>query len=314
MRGYGYLRSRTRRWARGRGKTWNSRSVARRMARGVRWALCFALLAGGAGGGLMPGVARASTPGITWLIDAHALTLLKNAGASSSLLNEAFGGSRTYVPGRPAPGSLGMPTATYYSYAAIKTAFSNGTLPGPYHAVLLDMEHWRYTPTSEQKSPATYEKLSAQLVHGHTVDGRKMLFITAPAVDLVRARCTCSSGSSARQQYLTWDIAGGAARYADAFDIQGQNDERDISSYESFVGKAAGQARAANSHVAVLAGLSTDNGPQEVYGYQLINAYQAVRGKVAGYWLNIPGPSNQCPSCGGPYPGPALTLLRKIYG
>lgn len=63
----------------------------------------------------------------------------------------------------------------------------------------------------------------------------------------------------------------------------------------------------------MLAGLSTDNGSQEVYGYELIKAYQAVQHATAGYWLNIPGRSPQCPQCRGPYPGPAVTLLRKIY-
>jgi hypothetical protein len=280
----------------------------------MHWILCLALLVGVTGAVMSPIGAGASAPDITWLINAHAITLLRQAGANSSLLDEAFGDAHSYVPGKPSPGSLGMPTATYYSYADIKTAFSKGALPGPYRAVLLDMEHWDATPTTEQDSPAKYEQLAAQLAHSHSVDGNRMLFITAPAVDLVRARCACSTGSSARQQYLDWDFAGGAARYADVFDVQAQNDERDVPSYDSFVSKAAQQARTANRHVTVLAGLSTDNGSQEVYGYQLTNAYHAVQDEVAGYWLNIPGPSTQCPSCGGPWPGPALTLLQNIYG
>jgi hypothetical protein len=238
--------------------------------------------------------------------------LLRGAGASSTLMTEAFGGTRAYVFGKP--GSLGIPTVTYDSYTAIQKAFADGALPGKYRAVLLDMEHWTFTPLAEQRSPATYERMAANLVHSRMVAGHPMLLIDAPAVDIVRARCGCSSGASARQHYLTWDIAGGAARYADVIEIQAQNDERDLPSFKQFVAAAARQARAAHSAVAVLAGLSTDNGAQEVSGSQLYQAYLGVRGLVAGYWLNIPGKSPQCPGCGGPYPKPALSLLRKIYG
>ncbi len=62
-----------------------------------------------------------------------------------------------------------------------------------------------------QINPAKYEQLAASLVHKHKVDGHTMLLIDAPAVDIVQARCSCP-GDSARQHYLQWDIAGGAAR------------------------------------------------------------------------------------------------------
>lgn len=266
------------------------------------------------GTGLVPAAASAGTsaPSLAWVMNSHAISELKAAGASGSLLDNAFGNGHSYVQGNPAPGSLGVPTVTYDSYADLAKAFSSGALPGHYRAVLLDLEDWPLTPAKEQVSPARYEQAAAALVHHHRVDGHRMLFITAPAVDIVKARCTCSS-DAARKQYLDWDIAGGAARYADVFDIQAQNDEQNVSSYQSFVTQAARQARAANPHVTVLAGLSTDNGSQEVYGYELIKAYQAVQHATAGYWLNIPGRSPQCPQCRGPYPGPAVTLLRKIY-
>jgi hypothetical protein len=253
----------------------------------------------------------ASAPKPTWVIDAHAVDLLRGAGASGTLLTEAFGGGRAYVPGPP--GSLGIPTATYVSYTAIRAAFADGALPGKYRAVLLDMEHWKFTPHQEQLDPAKYEQLAAALVHTHRVAGHKMLLIDAPAVDIVAARCGCS-GASARRYYLRSDIVGGAARYADVIDIQAQNDERSLSSYKQFVAMAAGQARKAHSAVVVLAGLSTDNGTHEVFGSQLYRAFLDVRGLVAGFWLNIPAKSPQCPNCGGPFPGPALFLLQKIYG
>ena len=252
-----------------------------------------------------PSARAATAPGLMWLVDAHAVSLLHGAGAGGALLARAFGGG--YVSGPP--GGLGIPTATYYSYAAISGAYADGALPGGYRAVLLDMEHWPLTPPAEQAQPARYERLAAGLVHAYG-----MLLIDAPAVDIVQARCTCASGPSQRRHYLAWDIAGGAARYADVIDIQAQNDERDLPGYQDFVAAAAQAAQAAHPGVAVLAGLSTDNGSQEVGGGQLQAAYRDVSGLVAGFWLNIPAKSAACPDCAGPYPGPALSLLRRIYG
>lgn len=251
---------------------------------------------------------RAAKP--TWVIDGHAVDLLRGAGASAKLLNEAFGGTRAYVSG-PA-GNLGIPTVTYDSYTAIKQAFADGALPGTYRAVLLDMEHWKFTPRAEQLNPAKYEQLAASLVHKHKVGGHAMLLIDAPASDIVQARCACK-GASVWQHYLDWDIAGGAARYADVIDIQAQGEELVLPSYKQFVTTAARQARQAHSAVVVLAGLSTDNGPREVFFSQLYQAYLGASPHVAGFWLNIPGPGSHCPKCGGPYPGPALSLLKKIY-
>lgn len=84
----------------------------------------------------------------------------------------------------------------------------------------------------------------------------------------------------------------------------------------------AGRAGGRRAHAHVLAGLSTSNGSQEVFGAQLFRAYRATRSLtfgtgqnlIAGFWLNIPAKSPQCPGCGGPFPGPALSLLHKIYG
>jgi hypothetical protein len=251
------------------------------------------------------------TPKHTWVIDAHAVDLLRGIGASGALLNEAFGGTRAYVSGPP--GGLGIPTATYDSYTAIQNAFADGALPGKYRAVLLDMEHWNFTPHVEQVNPAKYEQLAAALVHRHKAGGHAMLLIDAPASDIVQARCSCT-GASVWQHYLDWNIAGGAARYADVIDIQAQGLERVLPNYKQFVAAAARQARQAHSAVVVLAGLSTDNGSQEVLASQLYQAYLDVRGIVVGFWLNIPGPGPHCPKCGGPYPRPALSLLKKLYG
>jgi hypothetical protein len=217
--------------------------------------------------------ALAATAPSKWIINAHAITLLRGAGASNALLTEAFGGSHAYVSGMP--DGFGIPTVTYDSYSAVQKAFASGALPGKHQAVLLDLEHWSLTPAAEQSNPAKYEQLTAALVHAH-----QMLLITAPAVDIVEAQCACSTAAAQRQHYLSLNIAAGAARYANVIDIQAQNDERGVASYQAFVSVAASQARAANNSVVVLAGLSTDNGAIRVTGAQ---QFAAIR-PSARWW------------------------------
>ena len=75
---------------------------------------------------------------------------------------------------------------------------------------------------------------------------------------------------------------------------------------------AAKQARVARSAVVVLAGLSTDNGAQEVFGPQLLRAYRDVRGLVDGFWLNMPAKSAQCPAAEDHSPGPRCTCCGSL--
>lgn len=264
--------------------------------------------------------APATTKPIQWVIDAAAIKYLRDDKPPAGLLSKAF--SKAYVPGDPAIAGLGIPAVTYTSYVALSQAVTAGKLPGPYQAVLLDLEHWPATPFNEQVNTALYEQKSENLVHAVKLPGGgHMTFLTAPAVDLVFALCkekhiTCHGGAWARQHFLSWHLIGGAARYSDVVDIQAQGDELRLTSFAQFVVAAAAQAAAANRAVKAVVGLSTDNGKNEVFGYQLIKAFHAVWGKknVAGFWLNIPKKSTFCPACRGPFPGPALVLLKNVYG
>lgn len=261
---------------------------------------------------------------ITWIITANAIDHLRHAKprpAPPSLLSTAFG--KAYVPGNPGVAKLGIPAITFTSYTALSRAARAHQLPGPYRAVLLDLENWPQTPKAERRKPQRYERLAEQVVHGITLsNGHHMTFIATPGTDLARYICqvrnlTCKTSASIRQHCIAFDIAGQAARYSDVMDIQAQNTERDVPAFKKFVLQAAGQARKAHKGVRVLVGLSTDNGPHEVLGSQLIAAFEAVSGNanIDGFWLNIPDAHTKaCPDCGGPFPGPALTLLKHIYG
>jgi hypothetical protein len=49
----------------------------------------------------------------------------------------------------------------------------------------------------------------------------------------------------------------------------------------------------------LLAGLTTNNAAVAAFTPQdLMAAYEATRGSVAGYWLNVPTQDQFCPHCG----------------
>jgi hypothetical protein len=244
-----------------------------------------------------------------WIIDAHAITLLKGVGASQKLIDEAFNNNRTYVSGSTSAIAAddvpdAVRTVTYESYQAIKAAFADKKLPGDYKALLYDNEHWKFTPLVEQENPAHYEELVAQLARKHG-----MIFIATPAVDLVFATGKLVN-NSAYDTYLSRDIAGEAAKYANVLDIQAQGSEANLHLFTSFAGAAIKQARKANPRVILLVGIGTN----AVSRQQLYSAYLSMVGKADGYWLNIPGKSSYCPNCGAPRPAIGYYLLQKIYG
>jgi hypothetical protein len=245
-----------------------------------------------------------------WVIDDHAISLLQTVGASSALLSEAFNNDKTYAI-NPVPNTSSVPqamqTATFTSYQSISAAFANGTLPGAYNAVIYDNEDWNLTPLIEQQDPGAYERLAANLLHAHG-----LRYIASPAPDIVKATGMLEHGS-VYDTYISRNLAGAAAKYADEVDIQAQGSEADLSRYASFVAQAAQQARQANPKVVVLAGLSTDPNGVPVSGNQLENAYAAVNGIVDGYWLSIPGQSAACPDCDSPQPQAADDLLQQLY-
>jgi hypothetical protein len=99
------------------------------------------------------------------------------------------------------------------------------------------------------------------------------------------------------------NLVGAIAKVAGVVEIQAQSLERAPQTYRAFVRAAAAQARAANPHVTVLAGLST-NPPGPVVSSQ-------QRG-VAGFWLNVPGQGPRCPACNAPRPDLARQLLGQF--
>ena len=140
-----------------------------------------------------------------------------------------------------------VPLRSFKSFEGIRDALGTSALSPDVKGILYDYENWRFTPAEEQQNPAKYLKQAADLVHA-----QGLLFLTAPAVDLVPVLAPDSDRKRQDETYLRLGLAADGARYADVFDVQSQRFERDTGRYARFVREAATQARQANPKVMVL--------------------------------------------------------------
>ena len=247
------------------------------------------------------------------MISISAIRHLERVDPSGKLAARFFGSPENFIM-NGARGASGfpegwraIPTATFPSYAAMKTALEESKVPAEVKAIIYDNESWNFTPKEEQLDLDRYEKLAAEAVHSH---GRQL--IATPAADLVPVLNPQVERGKRYDEYLRLGIATKAARYADVYEIQAQGSLDNVDWYVRFVKGAAAQARAANPKVVVFAGLSTNPSGKKVTAGQLFDAVQATRGDVDGYWLNIPGGGAYCPKCGEPQPQVAVELLQKL--
>jgi hypothetical protein len=282
--------------------------------RSQRLVFTFVLTIISAGGGVSAAstdsaYAAAGRP-IRWLFSPPGVAALAaDAGASQLLDGTQPFVITTLANGFAVPrGWNAVPLVSFKSFAAIANALKRGALASNVKGIIYDNENWPFTPEEEQRNPAYYEKLSADLVHAHG-----LLFLTAPAVDLV-AVLAPADRKRRYEAYLRLGIAADAARYADAIDIQAQSAEANTELYTNFVRQAAAQARQANPKVVVLAGISTNPNGQHVTADDILRAIAATRDVVDGYWCNIPQPGVHCPHCNDFRPDIAIEVLRSLAG
>jgi hypothetical protein len=244
---------------------------------------------------------------IRWLLTGAAYAAIAADPAASRVLNQTqplvVRGTRSSVI--PA-GWDAIPVAWFASCAAIAEALQRRSLAPGVRGIIYDNENWKFTPLVEQQNPAQYEKLAADLVHAHGLS-----LTSAPAVDLVTVLAP-GSPLTRYGTYLQLGIAASAARYADVINIQAQDSESAPSVYADFVLQAAVQARQANPDVLVFAGLSTSPPGQQVTAAQILSAIAATRDSVDGYWLNIPQPSERCPTCNNFRPDIAIEVMTSL--
>jgi hypothetical protein len=241
-----------------------------------------------------------------WLLAGKAVAALASNSDASTILNGAkpFVMSRQSIQGVVPDGWDAVHAQSFKSVDDIRSALASNALSPDVKGVMYDYEKWRFTPESEQRSV----KEAADLVHA-----RGLLFLAAPAVDLVPVLAPDSDRKRQDDTYLSLGLAGDAARYADVVDIQAQRFQNEPQRYESFVRAAAAQARGANPKVVVLAGVSTQPGGRETSADAILKAIQATRDVVDGYWFNIPEPGEMSPNVRAFRPDIALDVLRRLY-
>jgi len=253
--------------------------------------------------------AAAESKALRWLFAGRGVVAMASDADASRLLD----GAQPFVmSGRPlkeeAPSSWqAVPLRSFKSFDAIRDALETNALGPDVKGIMYDYEKWRFTTAEEQQNPAKYLKQAADLVHA-----RGLLFLTAPAVDLVPVLAPDADRKRQDDTYLRLGLAADAARYADVFDVQSQRFERDTQRYARFVREAAAQAREANPKIMVLAGVSTQPSGQHVTAGDILGAIEATREFVDGYWFNIPEPSEYSPAVTEFRPDIAVDVLRRL--
>jgi len=247
---------------------------------------------------------------IRWLLAGAAITAVSENAEISHILQDTrpFVMGERYLAHVP-PDWKAVPLISLKSFGAIKDALRMDSLGAEIRGVMYDYEAWRFTSEEEQKNPAGYVKPAAELVHA-----RGLLFLTAPAVNLVTKMAPAADRRRLDDTYLSLGIAADAARFADVFDIQAQRFEYDTDRYASFVRRAAMQARGANPKVLVFAGVSTQPFGPRVTADDIFRAIVATRDIVDGYWFNIPQPSEYSPHATEFRPDIAIDVLHRLAG
>jgi hypothetical protein len=219
-----------------------------------------------------------------------AITKLAAIPLGLALLHGPLNHSDTWVIGRSA---YAPHTAQRLADAASLERMERVAEQG--HGIVLDLEHWRFTPEAEQQDPA----LTFQMAYNWTVRHGAWV-LDAPALDLFgRPRVT-------RYFQLLQQVR------APAFDIQAQRFERNPRQYAEFVRESVTILRRNNPGMVILAGLSTNPGGAPVTLADLLADYRATRALVSGYWLNIPSPGSYCPRCKRSDPVMAVGFLRSV--
>lgn len=175
-------------------------------------------------------------------------------------------------------GFAATPVLKYESFAKFQGDIDDGKIRSWTRWVLYDSEKWPLTPLEEQEDPWTYLRLFSDLAHAH---GYKVMLTPARDLGLVSGSVNPRRpGENLDAWYLRNRLAETAAGYADMVSVQSQAVTLDLAEFRSFLTQARDQAKAANPHVRVFGGVSTN------YGTAVQMAAAAKSVAVDGYWLN----------------------------
>ena len=229
-----------------------------------------------------PVIWLAANSSVANLADVNSLLAAADTGARDTMIQ-----ATAKVTSNPvAAGYRSLPTERWTSEARFAADAAAGAIPSYIRAAHYDNEKWSDTPLVEQQHPSLYEKKFCQVAHAHG-----LLCVTSPGRDVCPVAYPNSSGTL-NQCYLSHDLAGNAARYADYTDIQGEvNELHGTSVYAAFIRKAASQAKAANPGNITLGNLNATPDGHSVSASAMNADARAVFGtgisQVAGFYITI---------------------------
>jgi hypothetical protein len=242
------------------------------------------LLFGDFGAEALAGYGSQPDPSPAWIVSAAALARLQALNAGT--VQRFFDTPRTYVTGanEAVLAQLGtpaaVPTAAFANETTLASRITRGTLAPGTGAVVYAPGETRLTPRAQQRDPAHYYQLAAQLAHAHG-----LLLIAAPAMSLVAVADPLAPAAARDAAFLRLGIVTAAARYADVFDVP-TPDEMYAASYAAFARSAAAQAARAHPGIELIAGLGSPGPGTQPDGDELLDAYLGTRLIVSGYALD----------------------------
>ncbi len=241
-----------------------------------------------------------------WLINNGALKNLLDAGLPTRTMQAIFNSPKTLLIANDGRADPLVPDAslvqTFDDLGSLRRALSSGQVPPSVSFVLLDLEHWSFTPISEQLQPFQDAHSALTLAHSY---GKKLIF--APAANLALVQSGNESGDK-YGAYLGSDFAGQGARVSDIFEIQAQQSEATPQAL-TFALAAVRQAKASAS-IPVLVGIGTNPAGRPVTAADITALAGSVKSAADGYWLNVPQGGPRCPACGSAQPDVAVSFLQ----
>jgi hypothetical protein len=223
----------------------------------------------------------AANSSVANLADVNPSLAARTTGARGTMIQ-----ATARVTSNPVPaGYRSLPTERWTSEARFAADAAAGAIPRYIRAAHYDNEKWSDTPLAEQRQPSLYEKKFCQVAHAHG-----LLCVTSPGRDLCPV--AYPNSGTLNQCYLSHNLAGNAARYADYTDIQGEvNELHGTAVYAAFIRRAAAQAKAANPRNITLGNLNATPDGHSVTASAMAADARAVFGRstsrVAGFYITI---------------------------